>query len=173
MSQKTEQLIQLNDIGLMNIICPTCTKDFTAHSFNLICNTLEGGHIFYTKISNASQYDDSDGIVRHCTNYLNHINPEKWSWVMDFKTFGLKHTLGINTGIQLSKFINSFGKLENLFIININPFVEQMLKLIKLILDKKYHKCIHIIKPNDPITNEIKLWQALDKDKDILLSVLS
>jgi hypothetical protein len=175
MSQSTEQLIQLNDIGLMNIICPTCTEDFTAHSFNLICNTLEGGHIFYTKISNASQYDDSDGIVRHCTNYLNHINPEKWSWIMDFKTFGLKHTLGINTGIRLSKFINSFGKLENLFIININPFVEQMLKLIKLILDKKYHKCIHIIKPNDPITNEIKLWQALDKDKDkdTLLSVLS
>ena len=177
MSQKTEKTdlinIQLNDIGLMNKICPTCTEDFTAHSFNLICNTLEGGHIFYTKISNASQYYDSDGIVRHCTNYLNHINPEKWSWVMDFETFGLKHTLGINTGIRLSKFINTFGKLENLFIININPFVEQMLKLIKLILDKKYHKCIHIIKPNDPIINEIKLWQSLDKDKNILLSVLA
>ena len=94
---------------------------------------------------------------------------------MDFKTFGLKHTLGINTGIRLSKLINSFGKLENLFIININPFVEQMLKLIKLILDKKYHKCIHIIKPNDPITNEINQWNILDnyRNKNILSYVLS
>ena len=167
--------IQMKDIGLMNKICPICLEDFTAHSFSLICNTLEGGHIFYTKISNASRYDDTEGIVNHCTNYLKHVNPEKWSWVMDFEGFGIKHTLGINTGIRLSKLINSFGKLQNLIVININPFVEQMLKLIKLTLNKEYHDCIHIIhsKNNDPFLLKIKDWQALERDKNLLLSLIS
>jgi len=166
--------IQIKDIGIMNKICPICLEDFTAHSFNLVCNTLEGGHIFYTKISNASRYDDTEGIVNHCTNYLKHINPDKWSWVMDFEGFGLKHTLGINTGIRLSKFINSFGKLQYLIVININPFVEQMLKLIKLTLNKEYHNCIHIIhKVNDPFLLKIKEWQDLDHNKKQLLSLIN
>jgi hypothetical protein len=164
--------IQMKDIGLMHKICPICIEDFTAHSFNRICNTLESGHFFYTKISNASRYDDTDGIVTHCTNYLNYVNPEKWSWIMDFEGFGIKHTLGINTGIRLSKLINSFGKLKYLLVININPFVEQMLKLIKLTLNKEYHNCIHIIHKNNPFINEIKSWKDLDNNKKMLLNLI-
>lgn len=166
--------LQLKDIGLMQHICPVCTEDFTAHSFNLVCNTLEGGHVFYTKISNASRYDDTEGIVAHCTNYLKHLNPDKWSWVMDFEGFGIKHTLGINTGIRLSRLINSFGRLQYLFVININPFVEQMLKLIKLTLNKEYHHCIHIIHKNQKFyIEEIKKWQDLDNKKHVLLQLMS
>jgi hypothetical protein len=171
-SNKDLLSIQIKDIALMQKICPGCTEDFTTHSFNLICKTLEGGHVFYTKISNASQYDDTDGIVKHCTNYLQHINPEKWTWVIDFDGFGLKHTLGINTGIRLSKLINTFGRLVNFIVINVNPFVEQILKLIKLTLNKEYHNCIHIIHPNDPFKNKIKGWQALDDNKHILLNLI-
>ena len=105
--------IQLKDISIMNTICDTCKDDFTSHSFNLISNTQNAGHVFYTKISNASKYDDTEGIVKHCTNYLNFIKPQnKWSWIIDFNGFGLKHTLGINTGIQLSKLINNTGNLN-------------------------------------------------------------
>ena len=167
--------IQMKDITLMSKICDTCTDDFTAHSFNLICNSLEGGPIFYTKISNASKYDDTNGIVKHCTNYLNYINPpDKWSWIIDFEDFGFKHTLGINTGIQLSKLINKIGKLKYLFVINTNPFVEQMLKMIKITLNKEYHKCIVVLRKNDKLKNNIlNEWNYLDNNKKIITSVLN
>ena len=152
------QTLQLNDILLMKDICLICSKDFTAHSFNYICSSLEGGEIFYTKISNASKYDDTDGIVKHCTNYLNYKNPEKWSWIIDFDDFGLKHTLGLNTGIQLSKLINKFGRLNYLIVINTNTFVEQMMKMIKLTLNKEYHNCIRFIHRNDAFQREIENW---------------
>ena len=164
--------IQLKDIALMNQICKSCSEDFTIHSFNLVCNTLEGGHIFYTKISNATRYDDTEGILNHCTNYLKHINPEKWSWVIDFDGFGLKHMTGIHTGIQLSRLVNTFGRLQHFMVININPFVEQILKLIKLTLNKEYHKCIHIIKPNDDFINQIKVWKELDNNKHRLMNLI-
>jgi len=167
--------IQMRDVLLMHKICDVCKDDCTAHSFNLICNTLEGGPIFYTKISNASKYDDTNGIVTHCTNYLNHINPtEKWCWIIDFDEFGLKHTLGINTGIQLSKLINKIGKLKYLFVININGFVEQMLKMIKLTLNKEYHKCIIILHKNDKLKEDVlENWNVLDNNKQQFHSIFN
>ena len=165
--------IQMKDILLMYKLCKACNEDFTTHSFNLACNTLECGHIFYTKISNASQYDDTDGIINHCTNYLSHINPVKWTWIIDFAGFGIKHTLGINTGIQLSRLVNNFGRLHQLIIININPFVEQMLKMIKLTLNKEYHNCIYIVHSNVKLDKIIEKWTLLDVNKEMLLSYIS
>lgn len=166
------QTLQLKDILLMKEICPVCSKDFTAHSFNYLCSTLEGGHIFYTKISNASKYDDTDGIVKHCANYLKYKNPEKWSWIMDFDDFGLRHTLGVNTGIQLSRLINKFGRLNNLIFINTNTFVEQMLKIIKLTLNKEYHNCIRIIHPNDEFHREMENWTYTDDNKNSIKEIM-
>jgi hypothetical protein len=168
------QSLQLKDISIMKNICHICYEDFTSHSFNVICNTVEGGYIFYTKLSIASKYDDTDGIANHFEKYLNTINPKKWTWIIDFDGFGLKHTLGIKTGIRLSKLINSFGRLHYLIIININPFVEQMIKLIKLTLNKEYHDCIKIVNPNDRISKQIlEEWQGLDNYKNTLNTLLS
>ncbi len=165
--------IQMKDILLMEKICDKCKEDFTSHSFNFVCNTLEGGHIFYTKISNSSKYNDTEGIVKHCTNYLNYIQPQKWSWIIDFEGFDIKHTLGLNTGIQLSRLINSFGGLANLFVINTNIFVEQMLKMIKLTLNTEYHRCIHVLHPNDELTKTILgQWQKLDYQHYLLNDLL-
>ena len=91
---------------------------------------------------------------------------------MDFEGFGIKHTIGINTGIRLSKLINSFGKIKYLIVININPFVEQMLKLIKLTLNKEYHNCIRILHANDTFSNEIKRWKDVDNNTNILHHLL-
>jgi len=166
------QTLQIKDASLMKQICSTCYQDFTCHSFNSVCTTLEGGHIFYTKISNASKYDDTDGIVKHCTNYLQHYQPAKWSWIIDFDDFGFKHTLGLNTGIQLSRLINRFGRLNYLILINTNTFVEQMLKLIKLTLKKEYHTCIHTLHPGDSFSKEIKKWSLNDEEDDILHKIV-
>ena len=159
------QKLQIKDISLMEQICSSCYEDFTTHSFNYVCSSLEGGHIFYTKISNASKYNDTDGIVNHCTNYLQHAQPPKWSWIIDFKDFGLKHTLGLNTGLRLSRLVNSFGRLKYLIVINTNTFVEQIMKLIKLTLNKEYHDCIHVIHYNDAFSQEIVKWTTNDDTK--------
>jgi hypothetical protein len=166
------QNLQIKDILIMKQLCTTCHTDFTSHSFNALCNTLEGGQLFYTKISNASMYDDTDGIVKHCTNYLNHLNPDKWSWVIDFEDFGFKHTLGLNTGIQLSKLINRFGRLKYLLVINTNTFVEQMLKITKFTLNKEYHDCIQIIHLGDEFTRTMEKWTYLDENKTILGQII-
>jgi hypothetical protein len=163
------QTLQIKDISLMKQLCSTCHEDFTSHSFNYVCSTLEEGQLFYTKISNASQYDDTEGIVKHCTNYLNHCNPSKWSWIIDFDDFGLKHTLGLNTGIQLSRLINRFGRLNHLIVINTNTFVEQMLKMIKLTLNKEYHQCIRIIHSKNEFQREIEQWTYTDEAEKKLL----
>ena len=66
--------LQIRDVSLMKTICAQCNEDFTCHSFNFVGHTLEGGANFYTKITNASKYDDTKGITEHCKNYLNYIN---------------------------------------------------------------------------------------------------
>jgi hypothetical protein len=165
--------LQMKDLSIMSVVCKTCMDDFTSHSFNRIGYTLEGGHIFYTKISNASKYDDTEGIVNHCSNYLNTINPDKWSWIMDFDGFGLRHTLGINTGLRLSDLINKVGRLQYMIVINTNIFVEQMLSLTKLTLNKEYHDCIKIVHSNDTFMKKIKEeWHSIDNSISILNSLI-
>jgi hypothetical protein len=166
------QKLQLKDITLMKELCLSCNENFTTHSFNYLCDTLEVGQLFYTKISNASKYDDTEGIVKHCANYLNYKNPVKWSWIIDFDEFGLKHSLGLNTGIQLSKLINRFGRLHQLIVINSNTFVDQMLKMIKLTLQKEYHNSIRIIHKNDVFLQEIESWRYLDENKNLLTQII-
>ena len=166
------QELQIKDISLMKNICSICFKDFTSHSFNKVCDTLEGGHVFYTKISNASKYDDTKGIVSHCTKYLNHIKPDKWSWIIDFEGFGIKHTLGMSTGIQLAKLINHYGKLHDLIFVNSNTFVEKMLKMITLILDKQYHKCIKIIHNKNEYNSKLNEWKLYDDADNTIIKSL-
>ena len=156
------QNLQIKDILIMKQLCTTCNTDFTSHSFNALCNTLEISSL------SVGLPAATDGIVKHCTNYLNHLNPEKWSWVIDFEDFGFKHTLGLNTGIQLSKLINRFGRLKYLLVINTNTFVEQMLKITKFTLNKEYHDCIQIIHLGDEFTRTMEKWTYLDENKTIL-----
>ena len=157
------QELQIRDIAQMKTICLDCNQDFTCHSFNLVCHTLEGGAIFYTKITNASKYDDTDGIVKHCTNYLQFINPAKWTWIIDFEGFGLKHTLGMNTGIQLAKLVNKFGRLHQFIVINTNIFVEQMLNMIKLVLNKEYHDSLQILHSKYEFMQKFIEWMPPDE----------
>lgn len=155
--------LQIRDVSLMKTICAQCNEDFTCHSFNFVGHTLEGGAIFYTKITNASNYDDTKGITEHCKNYLNYMNPVKWSWIIDFEGFSLKHTLGVNTGIQLAKLINTYGKLHQLIMINTNLFVDQMLTMIKFVLDKKYHQCIQTIHSRVNLLHKFQEWLPINE----------
>jgi hypothetical protein len=160
---------------IINSFCPTCKDDITSHSFNLITHTLEGGHIFLTKIADATKYSDTDGIVSHCRNFLNYTKPDKWIWIIDFKGFGIKHTLGISTGIQLTKLVNTFGRLQQLIVINTNIFVEQMLKIIRLTLRDEFQDRIYILhsRDDDFFKNKMLKWTHTDaKTKNVLNELL-
>jgi hypothetical protein len=162
--------IQINDIQLMSKICQICYEDFTSHSFNYVCDTLEGGQIFYTQIASSSKYHDTAGIVAHCSNYLQHRNPQKWSWIIDFRDFGLTHMLGIKTGLKLTAVVNNFGRLHNLIVINSNTFVEQMFNFIKIVLDEKYHKAIQVIPSAELYKKKVSEWRP-EKDPEHLLAM--
>jgi hypothetical protein len=160
---------------IINSFCSTCKDDNAAHSFNLISQTLEGGHIFLTQIAVATKYSDTDGIVSHCTNFLNYTKPEKWTWIIDFNGFGIKHTLGLSTGIKLTKLVNTFGRLQHLIVINPNIFVEQMLKIIRLTLNDEFQDRIYILpsRDDDFFKNKMSKWTHIDlKNKNVFNELL-
>lgn len=117
----------------MENICKYCYKNPRSHSFSLISNyDFDGnnGKLFYTKISDAELYDDTEGIINHYENYLNFINPQNWIWIIDFEDIELKHTLQINTTIKLSRLIKKY-KVNNVIVINENIFLYGLLKIAK------------------------------------------
>jgi len=117
----------------MENICHLCNKNPRSHSFTLLSDyNYKGnnGKLFYTKIANAELYDDTDGILRHYENYLNFIKPENWIWIIDFDSIELKHTLQINTTIELSKLIKKY-KISKVIIINENIFFHYLLKIAR------------------------------------------
>ena len=129
----------------MEHICKTCYENPGSHSFTILSSikSLEldkNIHIFYTKISTAKKYNDSDGILNHYTNYLNYINPDMWIWIVDFDGFEMKHYLEIKTTKRLANLIKSYGKLHQIVIINSNSFVKLLINITKPILSELKHK---------------------------------
>lgn len=165
------QTMQMKDVSLMKQLCSICNDDFTSHSFNHISNTFEGGHIFYTKVANASKYDDTAGITAHFTNYLNYIKPTQWTWIIDCEGFGFRHTLGIKTGIQLALLFNRVGGLKHIIFTNTNSILEHLLKIVKVTLNKEYHDCIRVVHSQDPFYLEMQQWKCYDNNVFLQLMI--
>ena len=137
----------------MEHICKTCYENPGSHSFTILSNILsniesQNIDIFYTKISNAKKYNDSDGIIDHYTNYLNFINPDSWIWIIDFEGFEMKHYLERKTTNRIANLIKSYGKLNQIIIINSNSFVKLLINITKPILSDLKHK-LFIFSKND------------------------
>lgn len=126
----------------MDLICKDCSIDFLSHSFNILDSYKnkndETIHLFYTRISDAKKYDDTKSIINHYTNLLNHINPKKWIWVVDFAKFELKHYLNMKTPIELAKLLDNYGRIYNVIVINQNKFVGLIINLIQKFVNIKY-----------------------------------
>lgn len=117
----------------MENICNSCKENPRSHSFTLLSDYIYNGingKLFYTKIANAELYNDTQGIIKHYENYLNFIKPENWIWIIDFDDIELKHSLQINTTIELSKLINKY-KVNKVIIINENKFFKYLLKIAR------------------------------------------
>ncbi len=135
----------------MEHICKMCHDNPGSHSFTVLTTYNYNNnqiHLFYTKISDAKRYNDSDGIINHYTNYLNFINPELWTWIIDFEGFEMKHYLEIKTTKRLANLIKTYGRVSQILIINSNNFVKLLINITKPILSELKHKLI-VFKKDD------------------------
>ena len=101
-----------------NIYCEKCVNKPNAHSFNLISMPADNNEssesssasseppfVFYTKIANAIDYDDVDGILEHYRKFLELINTNNWIWIFDCDGLEIKHCFEITTSIGINKII--------------------------------------------------------------------
>jgi hypothetical protein len=139
-----------------NIYCEKCINKPNAHSFNLIsisANNNESSElsessntpfVFYTKIANAIDYDDVDGILEHYRKLLQLIDINEWIWIFDCDDLEIKHCFEITTSIGINKIIKENGKNKKIFIINSNVFLTIILDGIKFFLDNQISNNIEI-----------------------------
>jgi hypothetical protein len=154
-----------------DIYCQDCIDIPNSHSFELLCKsrhsvTNQDVIFYYTKVSNAIKYNDTNGILEHYENLLTKSNPDSWIWVFDCNGFGLKHSLEIKTAIGISKIINKFGKVKNIFVINSNYFINAVQRIVNFVLDNEISKNIILIKKDEKTKYLIELTKYLYYSSD-------
>jgi hypothetical protein len=143
------------------IYCYKCYNNKLSHSFrliepqniilynlqnNLLNNLLnENNYIFYTKIAEAKDYNDTKGILQHYRNLLHIVSPNKWIWIFDCKDLELKHCFEISTAKGILEILKENGKINKIFIINSNQFLTLMLDTLKFFIDDNISKKIIIL----------------------------
>jgi hypothetical protein len=148
------------------IYCQRCVDFPYAHSFELLCKTKhnktgEDVTFYYTKVSSAIRYNDTKGILDHYENLLNKSDPEHWVWIFDCDGFGLKHSLEIKTAIGISKIINKFGRVKNIFVINSNYFINSVQRIVKFVLNNEISNNIILIKSDEKTKYLLELCKYL------------
>lgn len=126
----------------MKTICLYCYNNPKNHSFKKIDEKVNMNNIsiitYYTKVSDALMYNDTESIINHYRNELNTLNNKKWIWIFDGEGFELKHALNISLAKQLSQLImKDFNdRLLQIIIRKPNLFTKMIINSIWLFLDK-------------------------------------
>jgi hypothetical protein len=159
------------------IYCQRCVDFPYAHSFELLfkaknIETQKDVNFYYTKVSDAIRYNDTNGILLHYQNLLNMSKPDSWVWIFDCNGFGLKHSLEIKTAIGLSRIINQFGRVENILVINSNFFINAILKIVKVVLDTDISRKIILISSNKKRKYRKELSKYLYYNSDNYLKLI-
>jgi hypothetical protein len=141
----------------MRAICEVCAADPTAHSLRKL-SEYKGIIRYYTNPTKATQYTDTEGILRHYDNELSTIGNRPWFWIFDSGGFDWKHALQIKTGIGIAKLITSkyATTLQGIQIINpswyINamlcavwPFLSEELRLKITIKGDRYYSVVEFV----------------------------
>ena len=155
-----EFIVDLNDVPYD--FCPMCKYDKISHSFHQILETNEEIY-YYTCPSDATHYDDTDGIISHLHHELEicHKKNKKWVWLFSCYNFGLKHMVQIK---QVRRFINFLYPrytymLQNIYILHLNTifrsfyntiyyFIPEILRKLIIIPDvKKFN--IEVVRDNN------------------------
>lgn len=131
----------MNKLELHNL-CPICIKEPNSHSFHKISNNT-----FYTCPSQASKYDDTDGILMHYKLFLENHGPNPWIWIFDSKGFELKHMMELQTAYGIVSLLNEkYGKhLIKIIIINPTWHIHSILTIVLPFLNKDIQSLIEIL----------------------------
>jgi hypothetical protein len=156
----------------MENICKTCFESPGSHSFSYLCKTTNiniNEYVFYTCIANAKLYNDTNGILKHYSNYLEIMNPDLWIWIFNCDGFSMKHYFDIHTIRGLANLIKTYGKVKHIYIINITKLLYLVLKIVKPILDKEIYDKIQIINSNYELINLLDISdEDMIKVKELL-----
>ena len=144
--------------------CYICDKYPSSHSFSYLCdrelkNIREV--VFYTRVADASRYNDKEGILSHYENLLKLSvgDKDKWVWIFDCDGFGLKHSLEISIAIAIgiARLINRFGKVSKILVINSNSFINFVLSVVKYFLEEEIYNKITLIKTEEKLKYNLEL----------------
>ena len=115
----------------MERICSRCAKDPTSHSFKKISDK-NGVCIFYSKPSQATLYNDTEGILEHIDKSIADIKGKKWSCIVDAEGFDMKHVLEVKTGMGIMALLtDKYGNtLHDIKIINPTWHIQGVMKVI-------------------------------------------
>jgi hypothetical protein len=131
---------QQNKIVILQNILPDNLESDLLNNL-LLVNT----YLFYTKIAEANDYNDTPGILQHYRNLLKVVSPNKWIWIFDCKDLELKHCFEISTAKGILEILKDNGKINTIFIINSNRFLTFILDTLKNFIDDNISKKIIIL----------------------------
>ena len=145
-----------------NSFCEVCKKEPGAHSFTYYCRTKKKDiyeYVFYTCVGDARRYGDADNVVKHYQNCLNMMNPDSWIWIFNCDGFTMRHYTELSTIKKLTKAVNEYGKVRDVYLVNSSGFMDLVFKIIKPMLDNETFKKIKIV-------DHSTLMKELDLHKD-------
>jgi len=129
------------------IYCNKCYEHSGTHSIRII----KDGKIpiLYTKIAEAKEYDDTNGILQHYRNLLRLIGNREWIWIFDCNDLEFKHCFEIGTSRGIINLLLENGKNKKIYVINSNYFFNIILDTCKLFLDNSISDNMEIYKKNE------------------------
>lgn len=144
-----------------NSFCDICKVEPGAHSFTYLFRTKRKDiyeYVFYTCVGDARRYGDADNVVKHYENCLNLMNPDSWIWIFNCDGFTMRHYTEFSTIKKLTKAVNDYGKVRDVYLVNSTGFMDLVFKIIKPILDNETFKKIKII-DTPHLLKEIDLYK--------------
>ena len=117
--------------------CPICDENPNSHSFERI-DQIDDVTIFYScpgKIVN----EESNSVVKHYQDTLDKYMTEKWTWIIDSKSYKLKQSLHTNSAMKIIRLISRpeyLDKLQNIIIVKANKQFKTIINILWLFLSK-------------------------------------
>ena len=142
------------------VYCNKCLLNSNSHSFRILNSSdTTNNAVLYTKIADAENYDDTDGILNHYRELLNLLDNREWIWIFDCDDLEIKHCFEIKTSLGIIDILQKNNKNKQILIINSNIFLTIIINSIKLFMDNSISDKIKIFKKDekDLLIEELEL----------------
>jgi hypothetical protein len=132
----------------MSFVCSICDRDPKSHSFVHICQE-NNIHLFYCCPAIATRYQDTEGILEHFDDTLNHFQCQSrpWKWIFDAHNFSIAHLLEFSTAIGIAKLISEKYSeyLLGIHIVNANWAIRVGMNMVLPLLPERVQRITRIV----------------------------